>query len=338
MTAVPDKVPAVAQKEAPVEPGLQVAPGPHLSSTGLTTRRLMVDVLIGLLPVFGMALYLFRWFAVLQVGICVVSCLLVEAITSLWRGSRPSLHDTSAIVTGVILGLSLPWSAPWYVGIVASVVAIGFGKAAFGGLGQNIFNPAMVGRAFVMISFASSLGATSYVRSGAPLEILTQATPLTAAKELSGSIPGLWALFLGNANGSLGETSVLACLLGGLYLCLRRSAVWQIPVSMIASAAVVAGIANLLMPETPLTVLQHLTSGALVFSAFFIATDPVSSPLTGRGQVIFGAGIGVLVVVIRLFSNYPEGVVFAVLLMNAIVPLINRVTIPEPLGGLRAES
>jgi electron transport complex protein RnfD len=189
-----------------------------------------------------------------------------------------------------------------------------------------------------MISFASSLGATSYVRPGASLEILTQATPLTAAKELSGSVPELWALFVGNANGSLGETSVLACLVGGLYLCLRRSAVWQIPLSLVVSAAVVAGIANLLMPETPLTVLQHLTSGALVFSAFFIATDPVSSPLTGRGQVIFGAGIGALVVVIRLFSNYPEGVVFAVLLMNAVVPLINRVTIPEPLGGLPADA
>lgn len=338
MAAAPNKAPTVAQNDAPVEPGLQVAPGPHLSSTGLTTQRLMVDVLIALIPVFAMALYLFRWYAVLQVGICVVSCLVVEAITSLWRGSRPSLQDASAIVTGVILGLSLPWSAPWYVGVVASVVAIGFGKAVFGGLGQNIFNPAMVGRAFVMISFASSLGATSYVRPGASLEILTQATPLTAAKELSGSIPELWALFIGNANGSLGETSVLACLVGGLYLCLRRSAVWQIPVSLIASAAVVAGLANLLMPETPLTVLQHLTSGALVFSAFFIATDPVSSPLTGRGQVLFGAGIGALVVVIRLFSNYPEGVVFAVLLMNAVVPLINRVTIPEPLGGLSADT
>jgi electron transport complex protein RnfD len=298
----------------------------------------MVDVLIALIPAIAMAFYLFRWFAVLQVGICIVSCLGVEALTSLWRGFRPSLHDASAMVTGVILGLSLPWSAPWYVGIVASVVAIGFGKAAFGGLGQNIFNPAMVGRAFVMISFASSLGATSYVRPEASLEILTQATPLTAAKELSGSVPGLWALFLGNANGSLGETSVLACLVGGVYLCLRRSAAWQIPVSMVASAALVAGIANLLIPDTPLTVLQHLTSGALVFSAFFIATDPVSSPLTGRGQLLFGAGIGALVVVIRLFSNYPEGVVFAVLLMNAVVPLINRVTIPEPLGGLAAEA
>ncbi len=338
MVEAPNKAPATPKKEAPIEPGLQVAPGPHLSSAGLTTQRLMVDVLIALVPVMSMALFLFRWFAVLQVGICVVSCLTVEAITSLWRGTRPSLQDTSAIVTGVILGLSLPWSAPWYVGVVASLVAIGFGKAVFGGLGQNIFNPAMVGRAFVMISFASSLGATAYVRSGATLEILTQATPLTAAKELSGNVPGLWALFVGNANGSLGETSVLACLVGGLYLCLRRSAVWQTPVSMLASAAVVAAIANLLIPESPLTVLQHLTSGALVFSAFFIATDPVTSPLTDRGQVIFGAGLGALVVIIRLFSNYPEGVVFAVLLMNAVVPLINRVTIPKPLGGLPAKA
>ncbi len=338
MASAPGNAPAISQNGEPLEPRLQVAPGPHLSSTGLSTQRLMIDVLIALVPVLGMAFYLFRWFALLQVGICVVSCLVTEAVASSWRGSKPTLGDASAVVTGLILGLSLPWSAPWYVGVVASVVAIGFGKAVFGGLGQNIFNPAMVGRAFVMISFASSLGATAYVRPEAALEILTQATPLTAAKELSGSVPGLWALFVGNANGSLGETSVLACLVGGLYLCLRRSAVWQIPVSMIASAAVVAGIANLLMPETPFTVLHHLVSGALVFAAFFIATDPVTSPLTTRGQVIFGAGLGALVVAIRLFSNYPEGVVFAVLLMNAVVPLINRVTIPKPLGGLPAEA
>ena len=338
MAETPEKAPTAAAEDAPLEPGLQVAPGPHLSSTGLTTRRLMTDVLIALVPVIGMAFYLFRWYALLQVGVCVVSCLAAETAASLWKGAQPTLRDNSAGVTGVILGLSLPWSAPWYVGVVASLVAIGFGKAVFGGLGQNIFNPAMVGRAFVMISFASSLGATAYVRPEATIPILTQATPLTAAKELGAGVPGLWTLFVGNANGSLGETSVLACLVGGLYLCLRRSAVWQIPVSMIASAAVVAGLANLLIPGTSLTVLQHLTSGALVFSAFFIATDPVTSPLTAPGQMIFGAGLGALVVVIRLFSNYPEGVVFAVLLMNAVVPLINRVTIPEPLGGLATES
>ena len=158
------------------------------------------------------------------------------------------------------------------------------------------------------------------------------------AKEAAGEIPGLWPLFVGSVNGSLGETSALACLLGAAYLCLRRSAAWEIPVSMVVAAAAVAGIANLVDPGTPLTVLEHLIGGSLLFGAVFIATDPVTSPLTSRGRAIFGAGVGVLVIFIRLFSNYPEGVVFAILLMNATVPLINRWTIPAPFGaGAAAE-
>jgi len=295
---------------------------------------MMVDVLLGLAPVMGMALVVFRWYAVVQICMCVAGCLVAESLFAYWRGRRAPLSDLSAVVTGSILGLSLPWSAPWYVGVVASFVAIGLGKAVFGGLGQNIFNPAMVGRAFVMVSFASVMGATAYVHPDAALEVLTQATPLTAAKEAAGvELPGLWLMFLGNTNGSLGETSVLACLLGGLYLCWRRSASWEVPLSVLLGAMVVAGLANLVNPDTPLTVLQHLLGGSLVFGAFFIATDPVTCPLTVRGKVVFGAGVGVLVVVLRLFSNYPEGVVFAVLLMNAMVPLINRWMVPRPLGG-----
>lgn len=315
-------------------PELQVAPGPHILDDTLTTRRMMADVVIGLTPVIGMALGVFRWYAVLQIAVCVASCLAAEALFTRWRGRRTSLGDFSAAVTGLILGLSLPWSAPWYVGVVGSMVAIGIGKAVFGGLGQNIFNPAMVGRAFVMISFASVMGSAAYVRSDARLEILTQATPLTAAKEAAGSdLPGLWLMFVGNVNGSLGETSVLACLLGGLYLIWRRSMSWQIPVSVLAGAALVAGFANWIEPDTELTVLHHLAGGSLVFAAFFIATDPVTSPLTNRGKLVFGAGVGALVIIIRMLSNYPEGVVFSILLMNATVPLINRWMVPKPWGG-----
>lgn len=329
----------LASQSADSPPRLHVAPGPHLSDTALTTRRMMVDVLIGLAPVFAMSLAIFRWYAVLQVSLCVASCLVAEWLFALWRVRQAPLSDLSAAVTGVILGLSLPWSAPWYVGVVASFVAIGLGKAVFGGLGQNIFNPAMVGRAFVMISFASVMGATSYVRADASLSILTQATPLSAAKEAVGvDLPGLWIMFLGNTNGSLGETSALACLLGGLYLCWRRSASWETPLSVLLGAVLVAGLANLIDPHTPLTVLHHLVGGSLFFGAFFIATDPVTSPLTLRGKVVYGIGIGGLVILIRLFSNYPEGVVFAVLLMNSMVPLINRWMVPLPLGGALTES
>jgi electron transport complex protein RnfD len=294
---------------------------------------MMADVLLALAPVMAVALYVFRWHALLQVAVCIASCLGAEALFSLWRGRRAPLDDLTAAVTGAILGLSLPWSAPIYVGVAGSFVAIGVAKAAFGGLGQNIFNPAMVGRGFVMISFASAMGATTYVRSDSALTILTQATPLTAAKEAAGTVPDLWPLFLGNVNGSLGETSALACLLGGLFLCLRRAAAWEIPAAMVAGAALVAAVANLLNPETPLTVLHHLAAGSLLFGAFFIATDPVTSPLTRSGRLLFGAGVGALVVLIRIWSNYPEGVVFAVLLMNSTAPLINRWTIPRPFGG-----
>ena len=316
-------------------PRLHVAPGQHVSAA-VTTWRMMVDALIGLAPALLAAIWFFRWYAVAQVAVCMASCLVAEELFARLRGRRATLTDGSALVTGMILGLSLPWSAPVYVGVVGSFVAMGVGKAAFGGLGQNIFNPAMVGRAFVMISFASVLGATAYVRPDGPLEIVTRATPLTLAKEAAGELPGLWPLFLGNVNGSLGETSALACLVGGLYLCLRRSAAWEIPVSMLATATIVAGIANLVDPDTPLTVLQHLVGGSMLFGAVFIATDPVTSPLAPRARAIYGAGIGALVVFIRIFSNYPEGVVFAVLLMNATVPLINRWTIPAPFGAREA--
>lgn len=333
--AVPKKaVPRRPAKNAPAGPPLHVAPGPHLTSRDLTTRRMMIDVLVGLAPVAGMAVFVFRQYAVLQVAICIATCLVAERLFERWRGRASTLDDLSAVVTGAILGLSLPWSAPWYVGVVGSVIAIGIAKTVFGGLGQNLFNPAMVGRAFVMVSFASALGGTAYVRSDAALEILTQATPLTVAKEAAGThLPSLWPLFVGNVNGSLGETSAIACIVGGLYLCWRRSAAWQIPAGLIAAAAVLAGLVNLLRPEASLTVLHHLAGGSLLFGAFFIATDPVTSPLTARGRAVYGVGIGLLVILIRLLSSYPEGVVFAVLLMNATVPLINRWTIPVPLGG-----
>ena len=319
---------------AAAEPGptLEVTASPHLSSVAQTTPRMMVDVLIGLAPVLAMAVFMFRWYAVVQVGICVLSCLASEALFTAWRGRSLSLGDWSAAVTRTVLGLSLPWSAPWYVGCVASFAAIGMGKVLFGGLGQNIFNPAMVGRAFVMICFPTALGATAYLMPGGALRVVTEATPLTAAKQLAIGT-GIWPLFVGTVNGSLGETSAIACILGGLYLCIRRTASWEIPTGMILTVAALGGVSNLVHPEANPTVMQHLLGGALLFGAFFIATDPVSSPLTPRGKVIFGIGIGALVMLIRAFSGYPEGVMFAVLLMNGLTPLINRWTVPRPVGG-----
>jgi electron transport complex protein RnfD len=329
-------------------PRVEVAPSPHLSKP-VTTRWMMADVLIGLAPVVLMAVLIFQWYAVVQVGLCVLSCVASEALFTWMRRQPLRVGDGSAAVTGVILGLSLPWSAPWYIAVIGSGIAIGLGKIVFGGLGYNIFNPAMVGRAFVMLSFARELGASAYVNPESPLNVVTQATPMTAAKKVAaevatgalslgeataqlGSARELWPLFIGNVNGSLGETSALAILLGGLYLIVRRSASWEIPAGVVLSGLVFAGTANLLH-LTSLTALHHLVGGALLFGAFFIATDPVTSPLTPRGKFIFGLGVGALVVLLRVFNGYPEGVMFAVLLMNAAVPLLNQWTIPRPLGG-----
>ncbi len=317
----------------PAAPAIHVAPSPHLSTTSMTTRRMMIDVLIGLAPAILMALAVFGWQTVNQVGVCVLACVAAEAVFSVMRGKQIPTGDYSAAVTGVILGLSLPANAPLYIAVIGSLTAIGLGKVVFGGLGYNIFNPAMVGRAFVMLSFAKVMGSGAYAKVVPNLELLTQATPLSHPAEAPWA-GGFWPLFLGNVNGSLGEISAVALLLGGAYLCVRRVASWEIPVGTLA-AAYVCGLAASLagMPKMTMPAYYHLVSGASLFGAFFIATDPVTSPLSGKGKFIFGLGVGALVMLIRVFSGYPEGMMFAVLLMNAAVPLINRWTIPRPLGG-----
>jgi len=333
---------------SPAAAAVRVAPSPHLADA-LSTRRMMVDVVIALVPAMIMAVLVFRWYAVVQVGLCVLACLATETAICRLQRKPSSAGDYSAVVTGLILGLSLPWSAPWYIGVIGSAAAIGLGKAVFGGLGYNLFNPAMVGRAFVMLSFARELGASAYVYAESNLKILTQPTPLTIAKRFAADLAGgkvnvdelraqlgsaedFWNLAVGWVNGSLGETSAVALLIGGAYLCFRRVAAWQIPAGILVTALMFVELGH----WTNLTLLgplQHLMAGSLLFGAFFIATDPVTSPLAPAGRFLFGVGIGLLVVVIRLFSGYPEGFMFAVLLMNAMVPLINRWTIPGPLGG-----
>jgi electron transport complex protein RnfD len=194
-----------------------------------------------------------------------------------------------------------------------------------------------------MLSFSQHLGAPAYEVPGLG-GIVSMATPLTLARDASASLPGLGALTVGTVNGSIGEVSVLACVLGGLFLCLRGTASWVIPLAMLGGVLVPAALTQLLasdqsvaaLPVLRLTLLEHLTSGALMFGAFFVATDPVTSPITRRGEAIFGAGVGLLVWVFRTFSSYPEGVMFAVLLMNGVVPLINRWTVPIPFGDRRA--
>lgn len=313
---------------------IHVAPGPHIWEGDLTTRRMMVDVLLALTPVLAMSWYVFGAYLLKQLATCIAACVLAEAAFTAARRRPIRVGDLSAVVTGAILALSLPASAPWHVAVVGSVVAIGLGKIVFGGLGQNIFNPAMVGRAFAMAAFPKLLAAGAYLMAGDGLpDAVTQATPMDVFKQTS-HVTSLADLFWGTTNGSLGETSAAACLLGGVYLCvIRRTASWRIPLGMILAVAVIGGIVNLTHPAAQWTVLHDLCGGAVLFGAVFIATDPVTSPLTHKGKFIFGLGVGALVMIIRLLSGYPEGVMFSVLLMNALVPLINRWTIPRPVGG-----
>ncbi len=313
-------------------PVFQVTVSPHLSNASFTTQRMMIDVLIALLPVVGMSIYVFKMYAIKQLLICLLSCLAAEAVFEKMRGKSLTLTDCSAAITGIILGLSLPGPAPWYIGFIASFVAIGIGKVIYGGLGMNLFNPAMVGRAFVMIAFAGSMAASGYEDAASTVDAITKATPLDSFKQ-AGSITPLYDLFIGMTNGSLGEVSAIACIIGGLYLCIRRTASWEIPAGVIAAVVVLGGISDLVNPDSGWTVLHHLFGGALLFGAFYIATDPVTSPLTPKGKFIFGIGTGAIIMLLRIFSGYPEGVMFAVLLMNSLTPLINRWTIPKPFGA-----
>ncbi len=314
------------------EPVIHVSPSPHLIQSAENTRRMMVDVLIALLPVVAASFYVFGAYALHQLVICVAGCLAAELFFVKMRGRQATLSDCSAIITGIILAMSLPGTAPWYVGLIAAFVAIGIGKIIFGGLGMNLFNPAMVGRAFVMISFAGALAASGYEDIQSTVDAISQATPMNAYK-MNGVVTSMSDLFWGTTNGSLGETSALACLLGGLYLIIRRTASWEIPAGLLLAVLAIGGLNDLLTPGDGWTVLHHVLGGAVLFGAFFIATDPVTSPLTPKGKFIFGLGTGAFIMVLRLFSGYPEGVMFAVLFMNALTPLINRWTIPTPFGG-----
>jgi len=327
---------------------LEVASSPHLYRVHRSTRRMMFQVIIALLPAVAVSLFVFKVHALFQLAVCVLSCMAFEWLFALIRGRRSTLEDNSAIVTGLILALSLPWNAPWYVPFFGSLIAIGVGKAVYGGLGQNIFNPAMVGRAFVMLSFATVMGGNAYQSQGEAGEafsgIVTQATPMvqlktlgaSSAEQISASIPQdtvsvLKMCFAGVHNGSLGEASGLAILIGGLYLIIRRNGGWRVTVGMLAAVFIIGCLTS--VSNAPIYHgLLYLTNGAVLFGAFFIATDPVTNPITPAGRWYFGIGVGILTMVFRLFSGYPEGVMFAVLIMNSLSPLLNHVTIPKPFG------
>jgi len=328
---------------------------PHISR-GLSTRMVMLDVIIGLTPAMAAAGYFFRIYALVLIGVCVLACVATEWLCNLIRKKPSSLGDLSAVVTGIILALSIPPSLPFWAAAVGSAFSIAIGKMVFGGLGANIFNPAMVGRAFLTASLGAMMttwtvpvtidGNMSRI---APdnfaiqdnIHGRTQATPLawskTAIKDKLGatyySRQQFRATVWGEVGGCLGETSAIAILIGGAYLLARRTIGFHIPMAVLLSAFAFSGIAYLIDPDAYVPPAFHLTSGGLLLGAFFIATDPVTAPLTRRGMWIFGAGVGTLTMLIRILGEYPEGVMFSILLMNSLTPLIDRACKRIPAGG-----
>ena len=335
---------AAEVQQTPDQPGLPteflVSSAPHLG-TSESTRRIMFEVVLAMLPLLAAATIFYGSRALVLIGVTVAACLATEAVANAIRKrGQTSLSDGSAIVTGMILAFSLPPQLDLYMAAIGGAVAISLAKAIFGGLGQNLFNPAMVGRAFLMICFPAALGVwtepgTLHTIGDMSIDGVTMATPLQAAAD---AMPSMWDLFVGRVGGCLGEASALAALIGGLYLVLRRVADWRPVVGTLAGAFVVILIAKLAGSETtPASLWQfseyQLLAGAMMFGAFFISTDYVGAPLTPAGRLIFGLGVGALVMIIRMFGAYPEGFMFAILIMNALTPLIERITVPTPFGG-----
>ena len=310
---------------------LIVSPSPHLHTT-TSTKSLMRDVVIALLPAVAVSVLFYGWSELLVLGVSVASCVLLEfLITKYLLKGTCTIGDWSAVITGVLLALNLPATTPWWVVFIGAVVAIGVAKMTFGGIGQNLFNPAIAGRVFLLISFPTYM--TDWTKpagfiGNALADGYTGATPLGIAKEGGiAAIEGmdyLQTLFY-NIGGSAGELSAIALLIGFVYLLARKVIRPYITVSIWVTVAVFSGIFWLINPEVYTDPAFNLLTGGLMLGSIFMATDYVTSPMSNWGGVIFGVGIGLITMLIRYFGAYPEGVSFAILIMNSLVPLINKV-------------
>lgn len=306
---------------------VKVSSSPHVLSK-LTTSTVMWRVVVALIPPVLASLYFFRWRAAVLILTCIATCVITEAMIRKLRGKSNSISDGSAVITGVLLALVLPPSLPIWIAVSGSVIAIGLGKELFGGIGYNIFNPALIGRAFLMAAFPSAL--TSWANPFT-LDATTKATPLGLMKfeHISANVTDL---FLGNVPGSLGETSALALLIGGAYLFIRKYADWRIPLSYFITVVIFGGVLKFINPESNPSILFHILSGGFLLGAIYMATDPVTSPITRSGRWVFGIGCGVFTIIIRMWSGLPEGVMYAILLMNGLTPIINKFTKPRRFG------
>lgn len=314
-----------------------ISPAPHVHGPN-KTQRLMLDVLIALVPalVVSTVVYGLRVLALTLFSVC--CCLLFEWFIQRYmlRG-KLTINNLSAVVTGVLLAFNLPVNIPLWMVAIGALVAIGVAKMTFGGLGKNIFNPALVGRVFMLIAFPVAM--TTFPEAA---DAISGATPLTMAKEaLKNGVPvaevmqnvSIKDMFIGVESGSIGEISAVALLLGGLYLLWRRVITWHIPVAVLGSMGIFSLITWLIAPEAYMSPLFHLMGGGAMLGAWFMATDYVTSPMTPKGSIIFGVGVGVITMLVRLWGAYPEGMSFAILIMNSVVPLLDKYILPKRFGA-----
>ena len=316
---------------------VSLSPHDHANDS---VQKNMYGVLIALIPAFLVSLLAFGIGSLVVTAVSVVSCVFFEWAISKYilKRERLSITDGSAIITGVLLAFNLPPNLPIWIIILGALFAIGVGKMSFGGLGCNPFNPALAGRIFLLISFPVQM--TSWPVAGqltSYVDATTAATPLSLMKQAVNGNPGALAdlpdalgMLLGNnIGGSLGEVSALALLLGGCYMLWKKVITWHIPVSILGTVFVFAGIMYLVDPTVYPSPEYHLLSGGLMLGAIFMATDYVTSPMSHRGQLLYGVCIGVITMIIRLFGSYPEGMSFAIFIMNGFVPLINTYVKPQ---------
>lgn len=313
-----------------MENRLSMSSSPHIRSDA-STSRIMLDVIIALIPASVAGIYLFGIDAAVTILVCVASCVLFEYLARRLLKRSNTVSDLSAAVTGLLLALNLPPSIPKWMAVVGSFFAIVVIKQLFGGLGQNFINPALGARVFLLVSYGTRMTQWTAPRGFDGTDAISAATPLGVLKE-GGELPGYLDMFLGNIGGSIGETSALALIIGGFYLLVRKVISWEIPAIYIGTVALLSWI---LGPDGFMTgdPLFHVLAGGLLLGAIFMATDYTTSPMTRKGAIIYAFGCGLLTVIFRLYTNMPEGVSYAIILMNSAVPLIDRHTVPKPFGG-----
>ena len=315
---------------------LTISPSPHVKGKE-TVSSLMFGVLMALIPAFLCSLYFFGIGALITTLVSVGFCVLFEWLIAKYiLNTKPQICDGSAILTGVLLAFNLPSNINPFIVMIGALVAIGVAKMTFGGLGQNLFNPALVGRVFLLISFPQQMTTwpTPIKSRFEYLDAVTGATPMS--HDMLGQTDTLDMLF-GATGGSLGEVAALALIIGGIYMIWRKIITWHIPVSVIGTVAVFTLLVWLIDPTVSVNPLYHLLGGGLMLGAIFMATDYVTSPMSSTGKIIYGIGIGLLTVIIRLWGSYPEGMSFAILLMNAVTPLINKKFKPTRFGEIKTK-